>query len=206
MCISKDIETKLHVVENEKKEILKQLEALEEKKIELNIYIEELKLVSEESESLANELGISDPRSVNVSTEDVEEKQSSVKEILEMKVREMELEKKIQKQKLKLTINLFKLNEFENQDRGKCYCRGFCRIFHTKHNWEKSLSKELLQRLIPTTPIDSCKDCGKSFGDQNSLKKHIGAVHKVGVRREETESGEVLLIQDSVLQGEVLRL
>ena len=103
-------------------------------------------------------------------------------------------------------MDLFKLNELENQDRGKCYCSGFCRIFHTKHNWTKSSSKELLQRLIPTVPKYSCEECGKSFGNKSTLDKHFGDVHKAKESREETESGEVYVIQYSVLQGEVLRL
>ena len=60
--MNKDIETKFIIVENEKKEYLKLLVDLEEKNLELNNYIEELKLESEDSDSLANELGISDPQ------------------------------------------------------------------------------------------------------------------------------------------------
>ena len=46
--VNKDIETKLIVVEHEKKEYLKLLVDLEEKNLELNNYIEELKLESKE--------------------------------------------------------------------------------------------------------------------------------------------------------------
>ena len=63
------------------------------------------------------------------------------------RLKENELEEKIHTQKHKLTKGLVELKQTEVFDNFKCICKGFCRIFHHKHNWKKSISKEIVDRM-----------------------------------------------------------
>ena len=40
---------------------------------------------------------------------------------------------------------MFKLKKQDESDRKLCYFRRFCRIFHGKHNWKKSLSNKTVK-------------------------------------------------------------
>ena len=50
-------------------------------------------------------------------------------------------------EKLNLSFKLALLKEKEMKQNSACNCRSFCRIFHPKHNWKKSKSDELAQRM-----------------------------------------------------------
>ena len=67
--------------------------------------------------------------------------------ISDLKLQEMELDRKISQQKFRLSSDLFKLKEQENKEKEKCNCKGYCRIFHFKHNYKKSYCQELLSRF-----------------------------------------------------------
>ena len=149
-----------------------------------------------ETKSLSEELGISNPFSLNVSLEcdscDEEHKDERTvknhiarahgsiegKEIIHWKLKEMDFEKGIHERKLKLVLALYKLKEKEDLERNTCNCRGYCRILHNKRNWKKSVSKELFSMFSPMMTSHSCEECGKIFDDCGDLKKHIESIHK----------------------------
>ena len=64
-------------------------------------------------------------------------------EVYKWKLQEMDIERKINAQKLKLTSDLFELKKKEFTEDRKCKCKGFCRIYHFKHNFRKSLCNEI---------------------------------------------------------------
>ena len=87
------------------------------------------------------------------------------------KLQELELETEICKQKLKLSSNLFKIGEKEQEEKHYCNCRGFCRINHKKHNWQKSII-QVLQSNFGCVLIDyECKECDQKFQSKEDLKK-----------------------------------
>ena len=70
---------------------------------------------------------------------------NKLKVIQKYKMKERELENKICVQKHKLTTDYRQKKEvFDNF---QCKCRGFCRIFHNKHNWKKCICKEIVKRM-----------------------------------------------------------
>ena len=100
------------------------------------------------------------------------------------KLQELELETEICKQKLKLSSNLFKIGEKEQEEKHYCNCRGFCRINHKKHNWQKSII-QVLQSNFGCVLIDyECKECDQKFQSKEDLKKHVEINHtKIQERR-----------------------
>ena len=118
----------------------------------------------EESKSLSEELGISDPRSLHSSFEcdpcgnEVRSKESvsthretkhegSLEKIFKWKLLDIELEKRICIQKLQISSDVIKLKEMEMSKAEKCNSRGFCRIFHTTHNWSRPQSRMFADQL-----------------------------------------------------------
>ena len=58
-----------------------------------------------------------------------------------------ELEKELVSERLKLSLKLVSLKEKENRKMGACNCRKHCRIFHTRFNWKRSESGQILERM-----------------------------------------------------------
>ena len=57
------------------------------------------------------------------------------------------MEVKLSEQKIKLTSSLLELKNKEVKERLNCRCKGYCRIYHEKHNFVKFKSDELIERL-----------------------------------------------------------
>ena len=70
---------------------------------------------------------------------------SSEKRILEETLKEMT--SKIYEQKFKLTSSLLKLREKENLEKQTCKCKNYCRIYHYKHNWRRSISDVIISKM-----------------------------------------------------------
>ena len=119
-------------------------EKLSELEKDLKEKIEAKEIEKEESKSLSEELGIVDPRSQNVSVEC--DPSSSLKKIFKWKLKEMELEEKINSQRLKLTSDLFEVKKKEAFVDKTCNSKRFCRINHFKHNFKKSCIQETTDR------------------------------------------------------------
>ena len=112
-------------------------------------------------------------------------------------------EKKLSDQKLHLTASMLKLKKKEVKESQKCRCKGFCRIFHQKHNFLKSKSEELFLQMRNINKVHdiidesnevmvnsdvfggarrksySCKLCDKRFLKQGDLKRHKKRDHKL---------------------------
>ena len=183
-CLKSDIDVlsrKLVIVEEEKEEL------------KLQAVIDDQK--SEDGKSLSEELGISEAKSINVESScdpckfvfedgttltkhnEKSHEDHHVRQIFELQLQEINLGKEISKQKMKLSSDFFKLREKENDERKVCNCKGYCNIFHTKHNYKKSIIQKL-QCKSGVIFIDyECEDCGKKCPSKENLKKHIETQH-----------------------------
>jgi hypothetical protein len=117
----------------------------------------------DESKSLSEELGIQDPRSLNVSLEcsmcqmrssiDIDMKDHKIsnhcafhmKQVLKRKI--MDFGKENTKKRMNLKSSILKMKEKELKENVFCKCKSFCRIFHSKHNWQKNPSEEFESKL-----------------------------------------------------------
>ena len=148
-------------LENEKKLSNLKLSKLEKENEELAFKIETIE--NQETTKLSVELGIEDPKSLNVSfecgtsekvSEEVENvndhnenlHESKLKELLALNFKKMDLEQKLNLQKLKIAADLYEVKKKEVSNE-KCKCKSFCRIYHVKHNFRRSVSQELIDRL-----------------------------------------------------------
>ena len=117
------------------------------------------------------------------------------------------LEKELSEQKVALVSSVFQLKAKETEENKICfnkkYCKKYCRINHSRHNFVKSISDEIFSKLnnlseSPNTSPQtenpgfgamrkqsSCNKCDEVFPKQGFLKKHKKLKHK----RE--EKGEV---------------
>ena len=179
-------EETLRKVISEKESLDLKLELAKEKNKELEEIIEKNSDI--QADSLGKELG-----NVWENDESVEfdEKVESNNDELQRKKNILiekanELKVLIGEQKFKLTEDLFKLQEEEKEYRRFCQCRGFCRIFHNKHNWYRLRSKEIMVNLKSQTSYQ-CDQCEIRFSSQESLKSHDTAQH----RDRKLEVGEV---------------
>jgi hypothetical protein len=107
--------------------------------------VEAIEKKREDVKNLSEELGLSDSRSYNVSSEcdpcrkDIRKEnhlKMHMKKLLEVESERIELEKKVNIQKLKLMGDILKIKKKELSSDYKCNCKSFCRIFHNKHNWK----------------------------------------------------------------------
>ena len=96
---------------------------------------------------------------------------------IDFKHQEMELERKICIQKLKLSSELFKLAEKEQEEKHYCKCKGFCNIFHKKHTWKKSIIQELQSKSGFYLIDYECKECDNNFLSKEDLMKHVELKH-----------------------------
>ena len=108
------------------------------------------------------------------------------------------LEKELSEQKVALVSSVFQLKAKETEENKICfnkkYCKKYCRINHSRHNFVKSISDEIfskLNNLLESPGFGamrkqySCNKCDEVFPKQGFLKKHKKLEHK----RE--EKGEV---------------
>ena len=137
----------------------------EAKNIEMEKKIESLKRVSIEtgstSSSLSTELGMLNLCSHGFKvgecglcineTEDLSESavaSSNGQNLLQNEFQKMKvLEETMKNQRMELKLKLLWLKETELKEGQKCQCKTFCRIFHWKHNWRKSSSDQIKDRL-----------------------------------------------------------
>ena len=198
-------ENMLKEVASEKELFREKLEKLEKENYELKEELEQKDIEKEEQVSLSEELGMLDPRSQNVSIEcdpcglefksnecanihiECKHSESSAKEVIKWKLKELELERNLFLDKLKLTSALIKLKENEICKEKTCKCRGFCRIHHHKHNWVKSKSKEFHLKFSSLTEEFRCDICGNNFESKVDLEKHTETNHK----RRKSENGGI---------------
>ena len=195
--------------ENMLEEIIIEKESFKQKQDELereNMVLKE-ELEKHEVKNLSEELGIFDRRSLNVSFEcdNGEEEVLNLKthkqhkheeklkdQILKFRLREIELEKLICSQNVKLTHSLIQLKEQEVSDAWGCKipkCKRYCRIYHQKHNWRKSYSTEIVDKLRTMNLNHPCENCDKTFYNVECLKEHVKSVHQDHVANLTTVSG-----------------
>ena len=85
-------------------------------------------------------------KSFQTNTDLKEHKKSEhARSILEARIWEME--SKLTSEKLQLSCKLALLKKKDDADVGVCFCRSFCRIFHAKHNWKRSESDGIFQKM-----------------------------------------------------------
>ena len=141
--------------------------------------------VEEYETNLSDELGIVDPRAHNASPafdppnlkshDENNHGDIFVKKI--WKLKELQLERSINSQKLKLTSDLLILKENELSRSENCACRTLCRITHKKHNWKKSTSQEIFLKFKILDRAYSCDWCDKTFQNVDCLKLHMTTFH-----------------------------
>ena len=153
--------------------------------------------------NLSDELGIADPRAHNASPvfEPSNLKNHDLKyhgDTLVNKIwklKQIQLEKSINSQKLKLTSDLLQLKENEFSGSVNCACRTFCRITHKKHNWKKSTSPEMFLKFKLLDRAYSCENCDNTFQNVDCLKLHMKTFH------EEGKMGEISVNNTSKASG-----
>jgi hypothetical protein len=81
-----------------------------------------------------------------------------------------DLEQNVSQQKIDITSSVFKLKNKEMKKRDTCSCRGYCIITHTKHNFVKSRSEELLLKIKSlNAQIENCTT--SKSGDHGAIRK-----------------------------------
>ena len=73
------------------------------------------------------------------------------------------LEVKLSEQKMSVTSSLFELKSKEDYEKHNCRCKGYCRIYHQKHNFVKSKSDELFSRLENFSDINKIGKSSKNI-------------------------------------------
>ena len=86
---------------------------------------------------------------------------------------------------MELTSDLMMLKDKEDLARGSCMCKTFCRIFHKKHNWYKSIGQELVRKFRNLQSGYSCNWCDKTFVNVDTLNFHMKTTH--GGRKKKVE-------------------
>ena len=95
----------------------------------------------------------------------------------ELLKRQNELLKDIGNKKLMLFDSLYKLNQREVKQNGKCGCRGRCIINHSKYRWTTSTSNILFNQL-KTQTLYECPKCDLKFSREEHLNKHFESSHQ----------------------------
>ena len=185
--LNKEKEDTLAIVVKENESLQENLALLEKEteKLKTDVAINDQ---DEFEQNLSDELGILDPRALNVSpaceqsnvkNHDVNHhRESLVKKI--WKLKQMQLEKSINLQKFNLTSNILQLKEREFPGSEICSCKGYCRILHQKHNWKKSMSQEIYFKFKTLDNAYCCENCDKTFQNVDCLKLHMKTVHEEG--------------------------
>ena len=152
--------------------------------------IEKKELNQEECKSIGSDLGISNPCSLNVSIESdlcnyeflkrsisenhIQHKEADEQKILYFKMKEVESKKSITGMKFNLLMSAYDLREKESVERHICTFRSYCRIFHKKHNYTKSVGTEVLEKL---KSLNLCEPCDEVFLVVVDVKNHIVLSH-----------------------------
>ena len=81
----------------------------------------------------------------------------SPKDVWKARLKEMEVS--LYAQKLQLSNKLFALKEMETSLYKTCKCKGYCRIYHVKHNFQKSKCDGYLDilRSFPAPVMSICE-------------------------------------------------
>ena len=172
-------------------DLVKEKEHLEQQNEQLKEQIVKNITEIDQEQTLSDELGVFDPRAHNVSpafqqtnlrehhTNDHEN--TLVKKIWRLK--QVQLEKSIDSQKLKLTSDLLQLKEKELFGSVICACKTFCRITHQKHNWKKSTSQAIFLKFKTLDKAYCCNGCDKTFQNVDCLKLHMNTMHEGKMRK-----------------------
>ena len=123
----------------------------------------------------------------------------------------LNLHQKISEQKFRFTTSLFSLKEKEEKAKHTCRCKLLCRIYHTKHNWSKSVSDDIFKKFqlmsngvknVSTNSTEvitrsySCDFCEEIFSRESHLKSHIEDIHTVLSIGANDEAGSSLEAED----------
>ena len=93
------------------------------------------------------------------------------------------MRRKVQEQKTNLKQSLYGLKLKEEASKNLCSCRGFCGITHSKHNWRKSKSEDLLCKLNFMERIIECDACNYEFETFSELERHVMNAHLLSERK-----------------------
>ena len=208
-------ETAVQNLDHEIKQSNSKLEQIEKENGDLQLELESIRHKKENASNLSEELGIAENRLLNADfdcdpcgeklkrTEHVKNHKSNHKIIQQIMLKATELEETLTSQRLKVASDLLKLKHKEVFKNFECNCKGFCRIFHHKHNWTKSKCQELADRLKVIESKYCCKNCDKSFTHMDHLKIHIETTHVRKSEREEENVG-VIVKNPSIPSGGIL--
>lgn len=117
-------------------------------------------------------------------TQDVTDHKQDYHEKLILEQHAKELEDTNLKLKIGIKQKILDIKVNEKQEGYWCMCRGFCRIFHHKHNFKRMPSAELLDIFNGITGVNSgaklysCKACGQTFQNVQSLRVHMKNHHR----------------------------
>ena len=92
------------------------------------------------------------------------------------------MKRKVQEQKTSLKKSLYGLKLKEESSKDLCSCRGFCGITHSKHNWNKSHSEQLLSKLNSMDTNIECDLCNWEFETFSELERHMTNMHLHSVK------------------------
>ena len=96
-----------------------------------------------------------------------------------MEKRVAELQSNIHYQRIHLTKEIFEIKEVEFHQRYSCNssCVVGCRIFHQKHDWFRSVSVSLLDKLDKISI--ECELCEDSVEKMSGLEEHLKMIHVI---------------------------
>ena len=100
----------------------------------------------------------------------------------------LEIKSTVAELKSGLLYSLCRLRDKENRNKESCRCIGFCVITHTKHNWEKSPSEEIMFKLrqLNNEHVEENINCGDQEKDE--LSGDTGVNNKIHECESCTES------------------
>ena len=201
-------ETAAQQLDQEIKQSNLKLEQLEKENDDLHLELENIRHKKENASNLSEELGITDNRLLNAdfdcdhcgekleSAEHLKKHVSNHKTVQQIMLKAIELENTLASQRLKVASDLLKLKHKEVFMNFECKCKGFCRIFHHKHNWTKSKCQELADNLKVIEKY-SCK----SLSHIDNLKNRIEITHLRKSEIEEKKVGVIVYRIQVFLQG-----
>ena len=133
--------------------------------------------------------------------EDVSAEHDNIQhKLFKVKTTEIELERKLYLQRFKLAKDLLEIRKKEISEEKYCSCKGICRIYHFKHNWKKSISKEISDKF---KLVKACNHCDKTSSNEDSVEGHIHSTHNQNISnmKEEEQNGGNLVRNTSIPSG-----